>query len=48
MTRNGHGAGFWDRTDCLPEEARDRLTAAAEKCGEYYLGVGDDGNVYID
>ena len=38
LTRNGHGCGFWDRNDCLPEEAGDRLTAAAEKCGEYYRG----------
>ena len=48
LTRNGHGAGFWDRTDCLPEAARDRLTAAAERYGERRVGVGDDGNVYID
>ena len=48
LTRNGHGAGFWDRTDCLPEEARDRLTAAAERYGEKTVGIGDDGNVYID
>ena len=48
LTRNGHGAGFWDRTDCLPEAARDRLTAAAERYGERCVGVGDDGNVYID
>ena len=34
LTRNGHGCGFWDRTDCLPKEARDRLTAAAEKARE--------------
>lgn len=45
LTRNGHGAGFWDR-DCLPEEARERLTAAAEKWGEVDLTV-DDGVVYI-
>lgn len=48
LTRNGHGAGFWDRYDCLPEAARDRLTAAAERYGEKTVGVGDDGNVYID
>jgi hypothetical protein len=48
LTRNGHGCGFWDRTDCLPEEARDRLTAAAEKYGNRDITVGDDGNVYIE
>ena len=21
LTRNGHGCGFWDRNDCLPEDA---------------------------
>jgi hypothetical protein len=46
LTRNGHGCGFWDRNDCLPADAGERLTAASEKCGEYYLYVGDDGIVY--
>ena len=46
--RNGHGAGFWDRYDCLPEGARDRLTAAAETLRGENRGVGDDGNMYID
>ena len=46
LTRNGHGCGFWDRTDCLPKGARDRLTAAAEKAREYYLYLGDDGVIY--
>ena len=46
LTRNGHGCGFWDRNDCLPQEARDRLTAAAEKAREYYLYLGDDGVIY--
>ena len=48
LTRRGHGAGFWDRCDFLPKEARDRLTAAAKKCGERYVTVGDDGHVYIE
>ncbi len=46
LTRNGHGCGFRDRTDCLPKEARDRLTAAAGKAGERHLYVGDDGMIY--
>ena len=46
LTRNGHGAGFWDRTDCLPKDARDRLTAAAKRYGEVYLYLGDDGVIY--
>jgi hypothetical protein len=46
LTRNGHGAGFWDRNDCLPEDAGQRLTEASEKYGTYDLYVGDDGLVY--
>lgn len=44
LTRNGHGAGFWDGD--LPEELGDRLTRASENCGEVNLYVGDDGRVY--
>jgi len=46
LTRNGHGCGFWDRNGILPEAAGERLTAAAEKYGEVYLYVGDDGKIY--
>lgn len=47
LTRNGHGAGFWDREDDMyTEEARDRLTEAAEKMGERNLYVGDDNLIY--
>ena len=46
LTRNGHGCGFWDRRDCLPDDAGERLTAAAEKAHEYYLYLGDDGVIY--
>lgn len=42
LTRNGHGAGFWDRG--LPME--DALTALAKPYGEVYLYVGDDGLIY--
>ena len=45
LTRNRHGTGFWDR-DYLPEDAGERLTAAAHKCGEIDLYVGDDGLIY--
>jgi hypothetical protein len=37
LTRNGHGAGFWDRD--YPDEIGDALTAAAEKFGEFDLFV---------
>jgi len=45
LTRNHHGAGFWDR-DCLPEDAGQRLTDAAHGFGECDLYVGDDGMIY--
>lgn len=43
LTRNGHGAGFWDRG--LGERG-DRLTKACRPYGEVYLYPGDDGRVY--
>lgn len=45
LTRNGHGAGFWDGD--WEEEAGERLTAASEAFGEFYLYVGDDGLIYV-
>ena len=49
LTRNGHGAGFWDRKlgsyngynigDCLSE--------ACKMLGESYLYEGDDGLLYL-
>ncbi len=46
LTRCGHGCGFWDRSECLPEEAGQRLTEASEKFGNVDLYVGDDGKIY--
>jgi hypothetical protein len=44
LTRNGHGAGFWDRG----KGARgDRLSAAARVYGTSNLYVADDGKVYV-
>ena len=39
LTRNGHGAGFWDRTaDVYPPENAQALTEAAEHFGpKHYL-----------
>ena len=44
LTRNGHGAGFWDRG--LPGDLGDRLTAASEVYGSVDLYAGDDGMIY--
>jgi hypothetical protein len=44
LTRNGHGAGFWDRD--YPGTLGDDLSKAAKSYGECDLYVGDDGKVY--
>jgi hypothetical protein len=44
LTRNGHGAGFWDRG--LPDDLGRRLSDAATAYGEVWIYVGDDGKVY--
>jgi hypothetical protein len=44
LTRNRHGAGFWDRD--LGELGR-QLTDAAHTFGEAHLYIGDDGGVYV-
>lgn len=44
LTRNGHGAGFWDGD--WPEPAATRLTDASKAFGEAYLYVGDDGRIH--
>jgi hypothetical protein len=45
LTRNGHGAGFWDRSE-LDEATRKKYTDAAHGFGECNLYVGDDGKIY--
>jgi hypothetical protein len=45
LTRNGHGAGFWDGD--WPETG-DALTAASKEFGEVSLYVGDDGKVWAE
>jgi hypothetical protein len=44
LTRNRHGAGFWDGG--WPEDVEGELTEAAHDYGEYTLYVGDDGVLY--
>lgn len=43
LTRNSHGAGYWDRG--LGDRG-DRLTKAAHAWGSWTLYVGDDGKLY--
>lgn len=44
LTRNGHGAGFWDRG---LGELGDRLTKAADVYGAVDLYEGSDGRLYV-
>lgn len=46
LTRNHHGAGFWDR-DIATKGVRDKLTAIAQMFGECSPYIGDDGNIWI-
>jgi len=46
LTRNRHGAGFWDRG--YPKPIGDGLTKAAHSYGESNWYVGDDGMVHGD
>lgn len=44
LTRNHHGAGFWDRG---LGDVGDKLTANSHPYGETDLYVGDDGKLYF-
>lgn len=44
LTRQGHGAGFWDGD--WPEHG-DALTELSNQFGEVWLYVGDDGLIYV-
>lgn len=54
LTRNGHGAGYWDRKELSGEIVNkqhgdslgDALTRVAKAQGSVDLYVGDDGKVY--
>jgi hypothetical protein len=45
LTRNGHGAGFWDGD--WPEEAGKILTKRSKEYGSSYLYVGDNGKLFV-
>lgn len=44
LTRNDHGAGYWDRG---LGEVGDKLTDAAKAFGECWLYVGDDDKIHV-
>lgn len=45
LTRCGHGTGFWDGD--WSDEVEDKLTKLAERFGEQWPYVGDDGLIYL-
>lgn len=49
LTRNGHGAGYWDRWSNGGKEEKlgRKLTDYAHSYGSYDLYVSDDGKLYI-
>lgn len=44
LTRNGHGAGFWDGD--WEDEAGKQLTKIAKEFGTFDLYIGDDGQIW--
>lgn len=46
FSRNGHGAGYFDRD--FSEGIGDLLQEAASACGERHVTIGDDGKLYIE
>lgn len=45
LTRNGHGAGFWDRG--YKDNLGDKLTAISKTFKEIHPYLGDDGKIYF-
>jgi hypothetical protein len=45
LTRNGHGAGFWDRD--YPAEVGAGLSQICERYGGITAYLGDDGEIYF-
>jgi hypothetical protein len=46
LTRNRHGAGFWDRG--YPDGLGKRLTDSAHAFGEVHPMLGDDGRIHFE
>lgn len=47
LTRNGHGAGFWDRPEVYGENNAEKLTNIANSFGEKYIYV-KNGVLYFE
>jgi hypothetical protein len=46
LTRNGHGAGFWDGD--YPKKLGEQLTELAHTFREVHAIVGDDDKIYFE
>lgn len=46
LTRNGHGAGFWDSN--WEESAGKAMDDTSKEAGECHLSLGDDGKIYLE
>jgi hypothetical protein len=47
LTRNHHGAGFWDRSE-IDDEVGKKLTDISQKFREVTPILGDDGKIYFE
>ena len=47
LTRCGHGAGYWDRSELYAGELGDLLTDAANTAGEQWPYIGEDDLLYL-
>lgn len=48
LTRNGHGAGFWDRPELYGKKNAEILTACCKAVGPRDLVVGDDKRLHYE
>ena len=48
LTRNGHGAGFWDRQELKENNVGKKLTDLCKKFGEINPMLGDDGQIHFE
>lgn len=46
LNRNGHGSGFWDSEDTYGGTQAERLSSLAHSYGEFWVYLGDDGQIY--
>jgi hypothetical protein len=47
FTRNGHGVGYWDRSELDADGLGDKLTMCSAAAGEVWIEEGDDGKIYF-